>query len=258
MEDLKLTLIQTELYWENIQANLSSLEEKIWEIHEKTDLILLPEMFNTGFSMNAQKLAEPINLTTTKWMKQMAAQTKAVVCGSFIVNDEGKFFNRLVWMQPDGNFITYDKRHLFRMAEEDHTFSAGVNKEIIELKGWNICPLICYDLRFPVWSRNKQNQYDLLLYVANWPAARESAWNALLPARAVENLCYVAGLNRCGKDGNGIPYQGDSQVIDYYGKSILNMGDKEGIASITLSADGLEKYRKKFPAHLDADNFTMT
>ncbi|UZR93910.1 amidohydrolase [Chondrinema litorale] len=257
MEDLKISLIQTELYWENIQANLSNLEEKIWEITEDTDLILLPEMFNTGFSMNAKALAEPMNLTTTKWMKQMAAQTKAVICGSFIAVEDGKYYNRLIWMQPDGNYSYYDKRHLFRMAKEELTFSAGSTKNVVELKGWKICPLICYDLRFPVWSRNLNNQYDLLLYVANWPAARESAWNALLPARAVENLCYVAGLNRCGEDGKNIPYQGDSQVVDFYGKKILDMENEEDIATITLSAERLEKYRKKFPAHLDADNFNL-
>jgi predicted amidohydrolase len=257
MQDLTITLIQTALHWENVQANLNELEEKLWTINEPTDLILLPEMFNSGFSMHARLLAEPMNLTTTKWMKQMAAQKQTVICGSFIVQEKGHYFNRLLWVEPSGKIDQYDKRHLFRMAEEHKTFSEGNKKLIVSLNGWNICPLVCYDLRFPVWSRNRNNEYDLLLYVANWPAARQSAWNTLLPARAVENLCYVAGLNRCEEDGNGIIYQGDSRVDDFYGNNLLHMGNQEEITTVTLSAEKLKKYREKFPAHLDADGFQL-
>ncbi|MEM1135288.1 MAG: amidohydrolase [Bacteroidota bacterium] len=257
MQDLSITLIQTTIYWENVQANLSHLEEKIWELQDNTDIIILPEMFNTGFSMNAEKLAEPMNLTTTKWMKQMAAQTRACLCGSIIVKEYGKFFNRLLWVQPDGKYFFYDKRHLFRMAKEHQIFSAGINRLVVEWKGWKICPLVCYDLRFPVWSRNRNNEYDLLIYVANWPAARESAWNTLLPARAVENLCYTIGLNRCGEDGLNIPYQGDSRIDDYLGKNLLQMGKEENMTTSILSLEKLARYREKFPAQHDADQFEL-
>jgi predicted amidohydrolase len=171
MQDLKVTLIQTELYWENPIANLAMLEEKIAQIEEETDLIVLPEMFSTAFSMNTT-LAEPMNLTTFKWMKQQAAQTKAVILGSVMIREGEKVFNRMIWMQPDGQFQTYDKRHLFRMGNEHSHYEGGNKRLIATLKGWNICPLICYDLRFPVWSRNVAQEYDLLIYVANWPAAR--------------------------------------------------------------------------------------
>lgn len=257
MQDLTVTLVQTKLYWENVQANLNELEEKLWTVNQKTDLIILPEMFNTGFSMDAKKLAEPMNLTTTKWMKQMAAQKKAVICGSFIVKEKDYYFNRLLWVEPNGTIQYYDKRHLFRMAEEHLTFTAGNEKLFVNLKGWNICPLVCYDLRFPVWSRNSNNNYDLLLYVANWPAARQSAWNTLLPARAVENLCYTIGVNRCGEDGKGIAYQGDSRIDDYYGNSLLHFGNEESISTILLSGEKLMRYRQKFPAHEDADSFEI-
>ncbi len=175
MQDLKVTLVQTPLYWEDKSANLAMLEEQLFNYEEETDLIVLPEMFNTGFSMSAEKLAEPMNLHTFKWMKQMATQKKVVVTGSYIVKEDGKYFNRLIWMQPDGNYTTYDKRHLFRMADEHHHFNMGQESPIVELKGWKIKPLICYDLRFPVWSRNTSKNdtmaYDLRLYVANWQAA---------------------------------------------------------------------------------------
>ena len=238
------------------------LEERIFNLPDPTDLILLPEMFTTGFTMDAHAVAEPMNLTTFRWLKQMAAQTGAVVTGSYVVQDKGKYFNRLIWMQPDGQFDTYDKRHLFRMAGEDSIYTAGTKRIIKEWKGWRICPLICYDLRFPVWSRNTSGQsnefsYDLLLYVANWPAARRNAWNTLLQARAIENLSYVIGVNRTGTDGNGHPYTGDSAVIDFKGDVLCRHSDTEIIHQQTLSLDELRAFREKFPANLDADAFTL-
>ena len=261
MQDLKIALVQTSLFWEDKEANRAQLEEKIFSISEQVDLIVLPEMFNTGFSMEAQKLAEPMKLHTFKWMQQMAAQKQAVITGSYIVNDGGDYFNRLIWMHPDGSYEQYDKRHLFRMAEEHQHFSMGKQDLIVELKGWKIKPLVCYDLRFPVWSRNTVKQeelaYDLLLYVANWPAARVSAWDALLKARAIENLSYSLGVNRVGEDGKGIPYNGHSAVYNFKGESLLDLGEEEQVKIISLSAEELKRGREKFPAHLDADNFSL-
>lgn len=263
MQDLNITLVQTHLYWQNVGANLAMLEEKLWQVAGPTDLIILPEMFNTGFSMEVEKLAEPMNLTTFKWMKQMAAQTKAVVTGSFIVRENDQYYNRLIWMQPDGNFKTYDKRHLFRMADEHDHFSPGKERLIVDLKGWKICPMVCYDLRFPVWSRNLSRQqpgnmdFDVLIYVANWPAPRVNAWDILLQARAVENLCYTIGVNRVAEDGNGIPYNGHSQVNTAKGETPCFLKEEETIQNFTLSYTELAKLREKFPAYLDADSFTL-
>jgi predicted amidohydrolase len=264
MENLTVTLIQSALHWENPVANMAMFEEKIWQIKDTTDLIILPEMFTTGFTMNAKHQAEPMNLTTFKWLKQQAAQTKAVVTGSFIVKEKEMYFNRLLWMRPDGSYEVYDKRHLFRMAEEHQTYTAGNSRIIPQLKGWRICPLICYDLRFPVWSRNsvveKTTQslaYDCLIYVANWPQARSHAWNSLLQARAIENLSYVIGVNRIGADGKNIPYSGDSVVVNPKGEQLFYAGDKEIIQTITLDAQELLSFRQKFPAYMDADGFEI-
>ncbi|MFD2574026.1 amidohydrolase [Spirosoma soli] len=263
---LHITLLQPNLYWHDPVANRAMLEEHIFSLPEPTDLIVLPEMFTTGFTMDASAVAEPMNLTTFRWMKQMAAQTGAVVTGSYVVqegNPAGRqFFNRLIWMQPDGQFDTYDKRHLFRMAGEDRTYAAGSRRLVKEWKGWRICPLICYDLRFPVWSRNRQAEttdfaYDLLLYVANWPSARRTAWNTLLQARAIENLSYVIGVNRVGQDGNGHSYSGESAVIDFKGEVLFRQADTEAVHQQTLSLEELEAFREKFPANLDADAFTL-
>ncbi|WP_461075612.1 amidohydrolase [Spirosoma flavus] len=265
---MHITLLQADLYWHDPVANRAMLEERIFTLPESTDLIVLPEMFTTGFTMEARNVAEPMNLTTFRWMKQMAAQTGAVVTGSYVVQEgDGqtgrRYFNRLIWMQPDGQFDMYDKRHLFRMAGEDGIYAAGTQRIIKEWKGWRICPLICYDLRFPVWSRNRQAEstdfaYDLLLYVANWPAARRSAWNTLLQARAIENLSYVVGVNRVGTDGNEHLYTGDSAVIDYKGDVAFRHSDTEIVHQQTLSLDELRSFREKFPANLDADSFTLT
>ena len=255
MQDLKLTLIQSDIHWHEVNANLAMFEEKIWQIEEETDIIVLPEMFNTGFTMDTS-LAEPMNFTTFKWMKQMAAQTGAVVTGSFIVKDGDECYNRLIWMQPDGIFQEYDKRHLFRMANEHNHFDFGKDRIVVEWKGWKICPLVCYDLRFPVWSRNLNLEYDVLLYVANWPAVRVSAWDALLKARAIENVSYSVGLNRVGNDGNDIPYNGHSGAYSPKGETIA-FSEKEEIMSISLNAEALFAFREKFPAHLDGDRFAI-
>ncbi len=260
--ELSIALVQTDLFWKNKTANLAMLEEKIWDIPKSVDLIILPEMFPTGFSMDASELAEPMNLGICKWMKQMAAQTDAVVTGSAIISEGGKFFNRLLWVSPSGQVLHYDKRHLFRMAKEEETFSSGQNLPIFTLKGWKICPQICYDLRFPVFSRNTwqngQATYDFMFYVASWPAARTSAWDALLQARAIENLCYVAGVNRIGKDGNGIDYVGHSGIFDFKGNSLSEpKNETEKTEVFKLDATALESFREKFPAWMDSDTFTI-
>lgn len=263
MQDLNVTLIQSELYWEEIGANLSSLEEKIWQINGPTDVIVLPEMFTTGFTMNAATLAEHMNMRTFKWMRQVAEQTGALIVGSYIVVEDGKYFNRLLWMEPGGIFKTYDKRHLFRMAAEHNTYSQGNALLLAEWKGWRVCPLVCYDLRFPVWSRNRFDKdlnglsYDLLIYVANWPSARVEAWDALLQARAIENLCYSVGVNRVGMDGNGIPYNGHSAVYSPKGETLFYQEDLETIKTVALNGEELRSYREKFPAYLDADDFSI-
>lgn len=263
---MRITLIQTDLHWQDPVANRAMLEERIFGLPEATDLIVLPEMFTTGFTMQAASVAERMNLTTFRWLKQMAAQTGAVVTGSYVVQEDGRFYNRLVWMEPDGTVDTYDKRHLFRMAGEDKTYTAGERRLVKEWKGWRICPLICYDLRFPVWSRNRviepgppaQLDYDLLLYVANWPEVRRDPWNTLLQARAIENLSYVVGVNRVGADGNGIPHSGDSAIINYKGEVLVRHTHTEVCHQQTLSLDELRDFRAKFPAYLDADGFGLT
>lgn len=255
--ELKVALVQTDLHWENPTANLAMLEEKIAALEASVDLIVLPEMFTTGFTMNPATVAEPMNLTTFKWMRQMAAQTDAVVVGSFVAKEGQKYFNRLLWMQPDGTYDYYDKRHLFRMAKEHESYTGGTQRIIKALKGWRICPLICYDLRFPVWSRNVNLEYDLLLYVANWPSVRRQVWNTLLQARAIENLSYVIGVNRVGEDANAIPYSGDSALIDFKGEVVFRKTDEEGIYVYTLQKEPLMAFRERFPAYLDADEFVI-
>jgi predicted amidohydrolase len=263
MQDLKVTLIQSDIYWEETEANLAAFEEKIWQVGQETDIIVLPEMFTTGFTMNAPKLAEQMNMRTFKWMRQMADQTGALMLGSYIVNVHGRFYNRLLWMEPGGNYKTYDKRHLFRMAAEQKTFSSGESLLVATWKGWRICPLICYDLRFPVWSRNtydassRRLNYDLLLYVANWPTARIDAWNSLLKARAIENLSYVVGVNRVGVDGNSVEYNGSSSIISPKGEVIFTSEGVEAIKTLQISANSLLAFRDKFPAYLDADEFSI-
>jgi predicted amidohydrolase len=263
MQDLKITLVQSDLHWEDTEANLAMFEEKIWQIGNTTDVIVLPEMFTTGFTMAASKHAEHMNMRTFKWMKQMADQTGALILGSYIVTVHERYYNRLLWMEPGGNFKTYDKRHLFRMANEHKTYSPGESLLIGTWKGWRICPMICYDLRFPVWSRNtwdltaKRLSYDLMIYVANWPSARIDAWNTLLKARAIENLSYVVGVNRIGQDGNGVEHNGNSAVISPKGDSIYSNEGSDLSRTIELSANSLHAFRDRFPAYMDADEFTL-
>jgi len=263
MTDLNITLIQADPHWEDVDANLHMFEEKIARIGQSTDVIILPEMFTTGFSMEAQKLGEMMNMKTTKWMKMIADRTGALIMGSFIAKVHDRFYNRLIWMEPGGVIKTYDKRHLFRMSDEHLTYSQGESLFIGHWKGWRICPLICYDLRFPVWSRNRWNAtlkkpaYDLLVYVANWPQVRANAWDTLLRARAIENLSYVAGVNRVGIDGKGIEYIGNSQIISPKGEPIFSVEGVEEVKTIQLNANSLQAYRDKFPALLDADDFNL-
>uniref|UniRef100_UPI0040487FA3 amidohydrolase n=2 Tax=Algoriphagus sp. TaxID=1872435 RepID=UPI0040487FA3 len=259
--DLRVALVQTDLHWQDKTANLAMLEEKIWSLKNSCDLIVLPEMFPTGFSMDSATLAEPMNLQVHKWMKQLAAQTGSVITGTVIISEGGKYYNRLLWVAPDGHTQSYDKRHLFRMANEDASFALGEQLPIFLLKGWKICPQICYDLRFPVWVRNRWTEgnaaYDLLFYVASWPAARISAWDALLPARAIENLSYTFGVNRVGIDGNQIAYNGHSAAYDFKGETLVNLEEQEQMQVIALNYTALEEYRSKFPAWKDADSFTI-
>ena len=257
MQDLKVTIIQTALYWESIDENLEMFGQKTSQIEDETDLIVLPEMFNTAFTMSSEKLAEEMDGKTMQWMKNAAKAKNCVVVGSLIINENGNYYNRLIWMRTDGSYETYDKRHLFRMMDEHKYFSGGDRRIVVELNGWRICPLVCYDLRFPVWCRNK-GDYDCLIYIANWPEARRNAWNTLLLARAIENQVYVIGVNRIGKDGNEIAFSGDSVVIDPKGQIISQTQSyQENIETVSLSYEELEDFRKKFPVDLDGDEFVI-
>jgi predicted amidohydrolase len=254
--DLRLALVQTDLAWHDAQANRARFAALL-EQARGADLVILPEMFTTGFSMESAALAEPEEGATQAWLREQAERLQAVVTGTLIVQAaDGSYRNRLLWAQPDGQVRHYDKRHLFRMAGEHEHFAAGTEQALFELKGWRVRPLICYDLRFPVWSRDPQGT-DLLLYTANWPAARRNAWNRLLPARAIENLCYVAAVNRVGTDGHGYPYSGDSQVLDFFGDSLLDAGEGDGVFQVSLNAQKLARFRERFPAWRDADGFVL-
>lgn len=255
-EKIRVTQLQADLHWEDKVANLQYFDTQIGTLATATDLILLPEMFTTGFSMNAAALAEPMDGATMEHLTKWAADTQAVISGSFIALENGHFFNRLVWMHPDGTYQTYDKRHLFTLADEHLTYTAGTQKLIVDLKGWKICPLICYDLRFPVWSRNTES-YDLLFYVANFPAKRAAAWKSLLMARAVENEAYTIGVNRVGTDGNGHYYSGDSSLIDYEGRVLYQLAHLENCFTAELSYTSQQAFRKRFAFLDDQDHFTI-
>ncbi|MGI4869783.1 MAG: amidohydrolase [Janthinobacterium lividum] len=257
MPDLTLTLVQTALHWHDPAANRQILSDLLAETQPVTDLIVLPEMFTTGFTMDATQ-AEPADGPTLAWLREQAARYNAVVTGSVLLTEHGRCYNRLLWVRPDGSFSYYDKRHLFRLAGEHEVYTPGTAPLLEEWRGWRIRPLICYDLRFPVWSRNRAAApYDLLLYVANWPAARRYPWQALLPARAIENLAYTAGVNRIGTDGNGHAYAGDSILLDMRGEPLVQAGDQAVVLTHTLLAAPLQAFRAQFAALLDADEFEV-
>ncbi|KUG22252.1 omega amidase [hydrocarbon metagenome] len=253
MQDLTVTLIQTELYWEDIPANIAMLDRKITSISEKTDVIVLPEMFSTGFTMNVGELAESMKGSSVSWIAAKSRQKNSHVLGSVIIEEEKKYFNRLIWATPDGEILTYDKKHLFRMAGEHKVYSPGKSHLTVEVNGWNLRTFICYDLRFPIWCRNIQNEYDVAIFIANWPAKRALHWKTLLQARAIENQCYVIGLNRVGKDGNDLAHSGDSSVIGPVGNIMFQQPDIPCIQTTKLNYDSLREYRKNFAAWQDAD-----
>jgi predicted amidohydrolase len=254
---LRVTLVQTELAWQDPAANRRSLAGHFRGLAGHTDLVVLPEMFSTGFSMEAEQLAEEMGGPTIGWLREEAAALGCVITGSLIVRDAGRCFNRLVWARPDGSLEYYDKRHLFRLANEQQHYAAGTRRLVAAVKGWRVCPLICYDLRFPVWSRSR-GDYDLLLYVANWPQRRAHAWVTLLKARAIENLSYVVGVNRIGRDGNGTSYAGDSVALDFLGQPLSSEGGGDRVETVVLDLESLQSYRNSFPAQLDADPYEIT
>ena len=260
MSSLSITLIQSQLHWEDKQANLAMFEEKINTIKEHTEIVILPEMFSTGFSMKTEELSETMDGPTVEWMKRTAIAKRIILTGSVIIHEKENYFNRLVWMLPNGTFGYYDKRHLFAYGEEDRHYNPGNKRLIASVKGWKINLQVCYDLRFPVWARQQaqeQPEYDLLIYVANWPERRNHAWKTLLQARAIENQCYVAGLNRVGNDGNNIYHSGDSMVINALGEQLYYKAHEEDIFTITLQKETLEDTRTRFPFWKDADAFTI-
>lgn len=273
-DSLKITLVQTSLVWEDIDANLANFSQKLAGIEPaSTDLIVLPEMFSTGFTMNASAVAETMDGKAMKWLANTASQKRCVVTGSLVIKENGKYYNRLIWMRPDGTYEVYDKRHTFRMAGENKIYTGGNKKLIVELNGWKICPMICYDLRFPVWSRQPQTpvrtgtggqqliansfSYDCLIYVANWPERRSYAWRHLLIGRAIENQAYVVGVNRIGQDGNGIEYPGYSVALSPKGEPLSRIIDADTVETVAFSYKKLEDFRREFPVALDADRFQI-
>ncbi|MBN9385688.1 MAG: nitrilase family protein [Chitinophagaceae bacterium] len=280
MPALSITLIQPDLRWEDKAANLRLFETLIGGIGENTHLVVLPEMFSTGFSMRPEVLAERMDGPTIAWMRQMAASKKVILTGSLIIEEKGQYFNRLIWMLPNGQYGTYDKRHRFAYAGEHEHYTAGHKRLIASVNGWRVNLLVCYDLRFPVWSRQQlqeplrppaagqtvphgtpgsilEPEFDLLVYVANWPERRSHAWKTLLQARAIENQAYVAGVNRVGNDGNNIYHSGDSMIVDPLGEILYHAADKESIFTVTLQREKLEEVRTRFPFWKDADQFTI-
>ncbi|MDQ6610126.1 MAG: nitrilase family protein [Bacteroidota bacterium] len=289
MSSITFTLIQTTLHWENKKANLQMLEEKIKTIKEKTQVVILPEMFSTGFSMKPEALAETMDGETVNWMKRVTTEKKVILTGSVIIGEEEKYYNRLIWMLPNGEYGYYNKRHLFAYAEEDKHYTAGTDRFISSVNGWKVNLQVCYDLRFPVWARQtslpaplqqvgegsresrrspstallerglggEAFEYDVLIYVANWPEKRSLAWKTLLQARAIENQCYVIGVNRVGEDGNGIYHSGDSMVIDPLGEILYHKKNEEDIFTITLEKKNLEEIRERFQFWRDGDAFKI-
>jgi omega-amidase len=266
MSTLSITTIQTQLAWEEKTINLQALEQKIKAIDQPTEIVVLPEMFSTGFSMQPSKLAETMHGESVQWMKRVSNENKIVLTGSLIIEEEGKYYNRLIWMLPNGQYGYYDKRHLFAFGQEDKFYTAGNKRLIAQVKGWKINLQVCYDLRFPVWARQtppplgkagRGLEYDVLIYVANWPQKRSHAWKTLLCARAIENQCYVVGVNRVGNDGNNIYHSGNSLVIDPLGQVLYHMADEEDVNTVTLSKEFLNEVREKFPFWKDGDGFSL-
>lgn len=261
MHDLSITTVQTSLHWEDGPANLQMLEEKIRPL-QGAQVVVLPEMFSTGFSMRPEQLAETMEGPTLLWMRALAAEKNIILTGSVIISENGRYYNRLVWMLPNGQAGHYDKRHLFAYAGEDQHFARGTKRLVARVGGWRILTLTCYDLRFPVWSRQQMNhgkpEYDVLLYVANWPERRSYAWRNLLVARAIENQCYVVGVNRVGHDGHGIYHSGDTMVIDPMGEVLFQIAHQEDVSSHTLSREKIATVRNTLPFWKDGDRFSIT
>ncbi|ANE51800.1 amidohydrolase [Flavisolibacter tropicus] len=261
MSSLSVTLIQTALHWEDKASNLQMLEQKINSITEKTHIVVLPEMFSTGFSMRPEALAETMQGETVAWMKRIATEKRIILTGSAIIEEEGQYYNRLIWMLPNGQYGYYNKRHLFAFAGEDQHYSGGDQRFIASVNGWKINLLVCYDLRFPVWARQQYTaegfEYDVLIYVANWPERRNTAWKTLLQARAIENQCYVVGVNRVGKDGNDIYHSGDSMVVTALGEVLYHKEHDEDVVTIQLEKEALQAVREKLPFWKDADQFDL-
>ena len=262
MSNLRFTLIQSSLSWEGKEANLHAFERKIKDLEEAAQVVILPEMFSTGFSMRPEVLAEDMKGETVQWMKRVAAENRIILTGSVIIEEEGRYYNRLIWMLPNGQYGYYDKRHLFAFAEEDKHYTAGKKRFIASANGWKINLLVCYDLRFPVWARQQAGEdgsfeYDVLIYVANWPERRSHAWKTLLVARAIENQCYVIGVNRVGEDGNKIYHSGDSMIVDPTGEVLYHKAHDEDVFSITLEKEHLDNVREKFQFWRDADDFNV-
>ena len=257
MDKLKVAFIQSDLAWENPKQNRINFSQKIDSIKESVDLIILPEMFSTGFTMNPESVAETMQGDTVKWMQELATKKQVAITGSVIISEDDKYYNRLLFVDPSGEFETYDKRHTFTLAGEDKVYTAGTDKLIVNYKGWKICPLICYDLRFPVWARNTEN-YDVLLYVANWPKPRINAWDILLKARAIENMCYCIGVNRVGLDSNNYEYSGNSAVYDVLGEKISNItSNKEETDIVVLYKNHIKTNREKLQFLNDRDKFNL-
>lgn len=257
VQQLKFTLVQPDMFWEDKQSNLAQYEQYLSLVEEKMEVVVLPEMFSTGFSMAPERLAETMEGPTVQWMKDIARKYGCILTGSLMIEDEGKYYNRMLWVQPDGKTGHYDKRHLFGYAKEDEHYDAGTKRLIVSVKGLRICLLVCYDLRFPVWSRNKEEEYDVLLYVANWPERRSLAWKTLLQARAIENMSYVIGVNRVGQDGNDIAYSGDSSVFGPLGELIWQHPGSAVCHTVTIDKEVITGVREQFSFLKDADKFII-
>lgn len=257
MQNLNVAIVQSSLVWEDVNANLDRFTSRLSTLSSRVDLVILPEMFNTGFTMNTGECAETMNGKTVQWMIKMAKQLNVVIVGSLIIVENNSFYNRCCCVYPSGEVNTYNKRHLFRMADEHHFFSQGTENKVVDIKGWKVCLQVCYDLRFPVWSRNVTG-YDVLIYVANWPERRVLQWERLLQARAIENQCYVLAANRVGTDGKDIPYSGSSGVIDFQGEWKSKLIEEESIIYDALDFKVLEQWREQFPVFKDADSFHIS